>query len=246
MHIEAKTYILQWIFWTRICWRFFSLSGPGVWAGGGIPPVRTLELELRMRLDFLLSGIEANDPQVKFQQASLGLWWQGTLPGDSSQASWSPEHSSSDSWSSALCTVHCVITSAYSQDVPGQATPSLYSLLPRADVCDHTSTVRNGVVGHSPNHTSGLTHNGGLIPLPLLPTTNSDTCLKAQLSDASSGETPWLYGSFCFVVLRLHSCGISGPWTRIEPRPTAVKALSLNHWTAREVPSLKLKKKFSL
>ena len=49
------------------------------------------------------------------------------------------------------------------------------------------------------------------------------------------------------------ACGISGPWTRIEPWPAAVKASSLNQWTAREVPSfvlfflsLKLKKNFFL
>ena len=32
------------------------------------------------------------------------------------------------------------------------------------------------------------------------------------------------------------ACEILVPQTRIEPRPTAVKAPSPNHWTAREFP----------
>ena len=34
------------------------------------------------------------------------------------------------------------------------------------------------------------------------------------------------------------ACGILVPRPGIESRPTAVKALSLNHWTAREYPEL--------
>ena len=34
------------------------------------------------------------------------------------------------------------------------------------------------------------------------------------------------------------ACRILIPWPGIEPRPTAVKALSANHWTTRELPSL--------
>ena len=37
---------------------------------------------------------------------------------------------------------------------------------------------------------------------------------------------PWVYHAVCAVLV---------PWTRIEPRPLAVKAWSPNHWTTREL-----------
>ena len=47
---------------------------------------------------------------------------------------------------------------------------------------------------------------------------------------------------FCFVLSWLHhvACGILVPWPGIESVPPAVEAWSLNHWTAREVPIIKL------
>ena len=39
---------------------------------------------------------------------------------------------------------------------------------------------------------------------------------------------------FSFFRLSHVACGILGPG--IEPRPSAVKVLSLNHWTPREFP----------
>ena len=40
--------------------------------------------------------------------------------------------------------------------------------------------------------------------------------------------------SFLFICLSHVACGFLGPG--IEPRPSAVKVLSLNHWTLREFP----------
>ena len=46
----------------------------------------------------------------------------------------------------------------------------------------------------------------------------------------------WTYLLFFFLILWLcHvACGILVPWPGIEPRPSAVKAQSPNHWTTRE------------
>ena len=40
----------------------------------------------------------------------------------------------------------------------------------------------------------------------------------------------------CFGFFGLAACGILVPRPGIEPRPSAVKAHSINHWTAREFP----------
>ena len=42
---------------------------------------------------------------------------------------------------------------------------------------------------------------------------------------------------FCFC-FGCAACGILVPWPGLEPRPTAVKTPSPNHWTARELPPL--------
>ena len=41
------------------------------------------------------------------------------------------------------------------------------------------------------------------------------------------------------------ACGILVPRPGVEPVPAAVEVRSLNHWTAREVPSPILKAKFN-
>lgn len=41
-----------------------------------------------------------------------------------------------------------------------------------------------------------------------------------------------------YLWLHCATCGILVHQTGIESRPTAVKALNLNHWAAREVPRL--------
>ena len=41
---------------------------------------------------------------------------------------------------------------------------------------------------------------------------------------------------FFFFWLCCAACRILVPWPGVEPRPTAVKALSPNHWTTRELP----------
>ena len=50
--------------------------------------------------------------------------------------------------------------------------------------------------------------------------------------------TLWFFGFFLFVCfffwLCCMACGILVPQPGIKPRPMAVKALSPNHWTARE------------
>ena len=45
---------------------------------------------------------------------------------------------------------------------------------------------------------------------------------------------------FCFMFwfLVCEACGILAPKPGIEPAPPALEAQSLNHWTAREVPSV--------
>ena len=48
---------------------------------------------------------------------------------------------------------------------------------------------------------------------------------------------------YCFFFFPRHSaCGILVPWTGIEPGPSAVKAWSPNHWTARKFPILFLRR----
>ena len=43
-----------------------------------------------------------------------------------------------------------------------------------------------------------------------------------------------------FFRLRHVACGILVPQPRIEPVPPAVEARRLNHWTAREVPMMRI------
>ena len=51
----------------------------------------------------------------------------------------------------------------------------------------------------------------------------------------------WVYFIllFCIYIFRSHctACGILVSWPGIKPKPPALEALSLNHWTNREVPS---------
>ena len=46
----------------------------------------------------------------------------------------------------------------------------------------------------------------------------------------------FIYLFVCLFMLCRVACGILVPRPGIEPRATAVKARSPNHWTAREVP----------
>ena len=46
----------------------------------------------------------------------------------------------------------------------------------------------------------------------------------------------WVVFFIIFFWLCHLTCGISIPWPRIESRPSAMRVLSPNHWTAREFP----------
>ena len=50
-------------------------------------------------------------------------------------------------------------------------------------------------------------------------------------------ELNWRIFKVFFFWLCHVACGILVPWPGIEPWPTAVKVLSLNHWIVREVPA---------
>ena len=64
--------------------------------------------------------------------------------------------------------------------------------------------------------------------------------------DPEPASVPWGFSGMhrCLPVWLPHpthqhvACRILVPWPGIEPRPTAVKALSANHWTTRKLPSL--------
>ena len=61
-------------------------------------------------------------------------------------------------------------------------------------------------------------------------------------SRAPGGAAPrrdhlrWTLFIYLFIWPRCAACGILVPWPGIEPSPSAVKAPSPNHWTAREFP----------
>ena len=55
-------------------------------------------------------------------------------------------------------------------------------------------------------------------------------------SKEQNSEASLLDFFFFFLATLCPACGILVPWPGIEPVPPAVKAWSLNHWTAREVP----------
>ena len=56
-----------------------------------------------------------------------------------------------------------------------------------------------------------------------------------QIIDQKFG-TSFLFYNLFYLWLYYTACGISAPHPGIEPVLPAVEALSLNHWTAREVP----------
>ena len=58
---------------------------------------------------------------------------------------------------------------------------------------------------------------------------------KAQKKEGKKGSFFKKFYLFIFWP-HLTACGILLPWPGIEPGPTAVNALSLNHWTTREFP----------
>lgn len=47
-----------------------------------------------------------------------------------------------------------------------------------------------------------------------------------------------IYLFLIFLAMHCQTCGILLPWSRIQPRPSAVKLRSPNHWTTRKFPSI--------
>lgn len=66
---------------------------------------------------------------------------------------------------------------------------TLSSSIPRADVCETKSIVRNGAFGHSPNHTSGLIHAVGSFLCLYCPWQAPTHSWKPSSSGASSEKT---------------------------------------------------------
>ena len=65
----------------------------------------------------------------------------------------------------------------------------------------------------------------------------SDPAPRHLFSFIHLGHRFFCFFVFVFIFWLCHAaCGILVPWPGIEPRPTAVKALSRNHWTTREFP----------
>ena len=65
----------------------------------------------------------------------------------------------------------------------------------------------------------------------------------AREEQAISPESVFFIFYLFIFWLHFTACGILVPWPGIEPGPTAVKAPSLNHWTAREIPRTSLEDK---
>ena len=66
------------------------------------------------------------------------------------------------------------------------------------------------------------------------PETAKQTHKKSHEYDKICLDVVTLWFLFFFFWLCCMACGILVPQPGIKPRPTAVKALSLNHWTAKE------------
>ena len=72
------------------------------------------------------------------------------------------------------------------------------------------------------------------------PTGNQKSITLSSCICKPTGWTPRCFGFFVFVFwLYCKAYGILVPRSGIEPRPSAVKAWSPNHWTAREFPKTK-------
>ena len=82
--------------------------------------------------------------------------------------------------------------------------------------------------------------SGLLFPSPGgLPNPEIEPCLLHWQEDSSPSEPPgkpYLPYFYFFTYLYAVPHGIFVPQTQIKPRPSAVKAQSPNHGTAREVP----------
>ena len=65
---------------------------------------------------------------------------------------------------------------------------------------------------------------------------NYSVFLYLECAERASLKCSFIYAFIYSFILAV--CGILVPQPGIEPRPTAVKALSLNCWNAREFPHL--------
>ena len=65
------------------------------------------------------------------------------------------------------------------------------------------------------------------------------SALRKNFNTLQSALLFLFFFKLIFIFWPFHlACGILVPQPEIEPSPPAVEALSLNHWTAREVPTI--------